>query len=153
MTSVHLAPTGNLVVVDLWSGDESLFGELPRIRVEPCRWWLFDHDPATLAERLAEHGAAAPIGGGLVRATITGPGWRALLMLAGLFDAEEPAFTTNSVASTIIHHVPVRLAVTSETACDVYFAASFAPTLIALWTAASDAPTLTVDPALGLQGT
>lgn len=152
MTKVHLALTGNLIVVDLWSGDETLFGDLSRIQVEPRRWWLFDPDLALLAERLANHGAAAPIGGGLVRATISGPGWRALLMLAGVFDAEHPDFTTGAVASTILHHVPVRLAVTSETACDVYFAASFAPTLIALWTAASDAPTLTIAPELGLLG-
>ena len=152
MTDVALASTGNLVVVDLWSGDESLLGDLPRIRVEPRRWWLFDPDPATLAGRLADHGTSAPIGGGLVRATIAGPGWRALLMLAGLFDAEHPDFITGSVASTIIHHVPVRIAVTSEASCDVYFAASFAPTLIALWTAASDAPTLTMAPELGLLG-
>lgn len=152
MTSVHLGPTGNLVVVDLWSGEDSLFGDLARIRVEPRRWWLFDPDPALLAERLVEHGAAAPIGGGLVRATITGPCWRALLMVAGLFDAEDPGFTTGSIASTIIHHVTVRIAVTSEASCNVYFAASFAPTLIALWTAASDAPTLTMAPELGLLG-
>ena len=152
MTSVQLAPAGNIVVADLWSGDESLFGDFARIAVEPRRWWLFDPNPAILAKRLASHGAAAPIGGGLIRVTITGPGWRALLMLGGLFDAEDLNFTTGAVASTILHHVPVRLAVTSEYSCEVYFAASFARTLIALWTAASDAPSVTVAPILGSLG-
>ena len=140
--AVHIAvaPAGDVVLLDLWSGDvDSLCGDIPRLRVEPRRWWLLGAGDRleALEARIADHGALAPIGGGLVRATITGPGWRSLLMIAGLFDAEHPGFTTGSTVSTMIHHIAVRIAVTAPEACDVYFTASFAPALIEHWSQAA----------------
>ena len=148
---IMVVPAGDVVLLDLWSGDvERLCGDISRLQVEPRRWWLLgacDRLEA-LETRIADHGALAPIGGGLVRATLSGPGWRSLLMIAGLFDAENSAFTTGSVVSTIIHHIAVRIAVTSAESCDVYFTASFAPALIELWSRAAGPHSIAVDPTM-----
>ncbi len=133
--TVTMAPAGDVIALDLWGDDDArdLCGAVSLLRVEPHRWWLFDAGTHDLAAMIGERGAWAPIGGGLVRATLAGPGWRGLLMVAGLFDAEDPGFAVGAVAATVIHHVPVRIAVASEAACDVYCAASYAPALAALW--------------------
>ena len=150
---ITVKPAGDVVLLDLWSGDvEALCGDIVRLQVEPRRWWLLGAGDRVnaLAARIADHGALAPIGGGLVRATLTGAGWRSLLMVAGLFDAENPAFTTGSLASTMIHHIAVRIVVTGERSCDVYFAASYAPALIEHWSRAAGPHAVAVDEALAV---
>jgi heterotetrameric sarcosine oxidase gamma subunit len=150
--TVTVAAAGDVIALDLWDDGDApaLSADIALLRVEPRRWWLLGagaHD-AELAAAVGDRGAWAPIGGGLVRATLTGPGWRALLMVAGLFDAEDPGFGPGSVASTVIHHVPVRIAVASETACDVYCAASYAPALIELWSDTIGTSRVSVSPSL-----
>ena len=148
---IIVAPAGDVVLLDLWSGDvDAQCGDIPRLQVEPRRWWLLGAEDRieTLAQQIANHGALAPIGGGLVRATLSGEGWRSLLMNAGLFDAEGPAFTTGSLASTMIHHIAVRLVVTGDQSCDVYFAASYAPALIDHWSRVAGPHAVAVNEAL-----
>jgi sarcosine oxidase gamma subunit len=148
---ITVQPAGDVVLLDLWSGDvEAHCGDIPRLQVEPRRWWLLGAGDRVnaLGARIADHGALAPIGGGLVRATLTGAGWRSLLMVAGLFDAEDHAFTTGSLASTMIHHIAVRIVVTGGRSCDVYFAASYAPALIEHWSRAAGPHAVAVDEAL-----
>ena len=125
--SVAIAPAGPVWVVDLWSGAAPAFGKLAAIQVEPRRWWLLaPADAATaLAKKLADRGSVTPVGGGLLRATLTGPGWRAKLMEGGWFDAENPAFAIGHTAGTLIGHVPVRLHVVGADQCHAYFAASY----------------------------
>ncbi len=145
---IAVAPAGDVVLLDLWSGEvATLCGDIPRLQVEPCRWWLLGAGDRldALNARIGDHGALAPIGGGLVRATITGPGWRSLLMIAGLFDAEHTDFTTDSTVSTLIHHIAVRIAVTAPDACDVYFNASYAPALIDHWARAAGRHSVAID--------
>ncbi len=132
--TLSVAPAGEVAVLDLWPGaDRRDLAGIDAVQVEPDRWWLFGAvDPGLGAE---------PIGGGLVRATLTGPGWRALLMIAGVFDAEDPAFGPGDCAATVIHHVPVWIVPRGGTAGDcahVFFAASYAEGLVRLWTAAID---------------
>jgi heterotetrameric sarcosine oxidase gamma subunit len=136
--SVAFAPARDITVLDLWEG------ELPAIaasamQVEPCRWWLIDRGEATdeIETAIAGRGALVPIGGGVMRATIAGPGWRDLLSVSGFFDVHDPGFVAGSAASTVIHHVPVRIRVTGESTCDVFFATSYASTLAELWQKAS----------------
>jgi heterotetrameric sarcosine oxidase gamma subunit len=136
--TVALAPAREMVVLDLWEG------ELPAIaagamQVEPHRWWLIDPGEKTdeIAAAIAGRGVLVSIGGGLTRATITGPGWRDLLSVSGFFDLDDPAFGAGCAASTVIHHVPVRIRVTGESICDVFFATSYASTLAELWQKAS----------------
>lgn len=141
--TLTMAPAGDVIVLDLWAGTlPPLEPAIPALPVEPQRWWLVDAAPHAdaLAATIADGGALTPIGGGLVRATLSGPGWRDLLTLSGCFDSGHPDFTTGKVAATVIHHVPVWIAVTGEAACEVYMAASYAPTLRDLWTTAIAAP-------------
>lgn len=150
--TVTMAPAGDVIAFDLWSEDDAqaLCGDIASLRVEPRRWWLLGAGARidALSATIGERGALAPIGGGLVRATLAGPGWRELLMVAGLFDAEHPGFGPGAVASTVLHHVPVRIAVIGEDACDVYCAASYAPSLIELWRHAIGAQSVSISPGL-----
>lgn len=102
------------------------------IRYEPTVW-LVEGDPAPLSAILAEDGAITAIGGGIARVRLSGNGWRTLLMEAGVFDAESPAFAPGCSAATIIDHVGVRLHVVSEQICDAYVPASFSNSLIEFW--------------------
>ena len=101
---------------------------LRAIRTEPAVWLLDGArlDPAAIAVAVGDYGALTPVGGGLLRIRLTGPGWRAALMANGLFDAEDPAFVPGCTAATLIAHVGVRLIVTAADACDVLVAASYA---------------------------
>jgi heterotetrameric sarcosine oxidase gamma subunit len=111
--------------------------------VEPGVWWLRTPpaDAAAtlvrLTAALADDGAATDISGGFLRQTLTGPAWRALLMLDAVFDAEDPAFAPGHVAATLIAHTPVRLDVIGPDAVDVYMPPSLAGDLLAVWTRAT----------------
>ncbi len=94
--TVMVAPAGDVIALDLWDGSDprDALAGIRHIRVEPRRWWLFDAaDRAdAVAAQVGDAGALAAIGGGLMRATLTGPGWRALLTIGGLFDSEHAGF-------------------------------------------------------------
>lgn len=128
------APARDIAVLDLWDGEPPPT-DARMIQVEPRRWWLVDAggESGRIAGLVAGRGAVTPVGGGMMRATIAGPGWRTLLTLAGLFDAEDPAFAAGAVSSTVIHHVPVRIVATGDETCEVYCTASYAQTLRGLW--------------------
>ena len=130
MTEVVFAPAGDVLALDLWSGEEPSLDGVRVLQVEPSRWWLFD--AGARSPDFGDDGALAPIGGGLVRATMTGD-WRVTLMLAGWFDAENPRFGPGDVAATVIHHVPVWIAPVADDRCEAYFPASYAPSLARLW--------------------
>ena len=132
--ALSVAPAGDVIALDMWEGEPNLDG-LRALKVEPRRWWLIGAaaQADALAASLGDTGALAPIGGGLVCATLTGPGWRELLTISGIFDVEDPGFGPGDVAGTVIHHVAVRIAPTSDTSCEVYFASSYATGLVDLW--------------------
>jgi heterotetrameric sarcosine oxidase gamma subunit len=147
--SLAIEPASDVVVLDLWDGAlPSLDPTIAILPVEPQRWWLIGAagNSAEIAASIAGRGSLTPIGGGMMRATLTGAGWRGLLTISGCFDSESPVFTTGKVAATVIHHVPVWIAVTDDTACAVYFAASYAPTLAELWATAIGAGAGAVPP-------
>ena len=139
--SVTTAPAGDVIVLDLWAaGAPPAETGIRLLQVEPRRWWLIGagEGAADIAAGIADSGAVTPIGGGLVRATLDGPGWRTLLMVSGCSDAEDPSFGIGQVAATTIHHVPVWIAVTGDTTCEVYMASSYAPALTELWAGANN---------------
>jgi heterotetrameric sarcosine oxidase gamma subunit len=113
-------------------GGSATYASLTLIRFEPTVW-LVEGDITPLASLLGDDGALTAIGGGIARVRIAGPGWRALLMEGGLFDAESPAFAPGCAAATVIDHVAVRLWVASEDACVAYVPASYAAGLIHFW--------------------
>lgn len=95
--------------------------------------WMVEGDVAALEAALEHGGACTAIGGGFVRVKLSGPGWRSLLMEGGLFDAENPAFGPDSVATTLIEHVTVTLRVIDADACLAYVPASHAEDLLHFW--------------------
>ena len=106
--------------------------KLRLIRYEPTVW-LVEGDPGPLPEILGDDGALTAIGGGIVRVRLSGPGWRALLMDGGMFDAESPGFAPGCSAATIIDHVAVRLHVLSDQACLAYVPTSYSAGLVHFW--------------------
>lgn len=133
--TIDIAPAADLIALDLWEGEPPDLGDVRALKVEPMRWWLVDAAPraVAVAAALGMRGALTPFGGGMVRATITGPGWRDLLSVSGVLDVADPAFASGKAASTVIHHVPVCIAVVREDCCEVFFPASYATTLQSLW--------------------
>lgn len=108
---------------------------LRAIRVEPMVWLVEGDgfDPAALAAAVEAYGALTAIGGGFVRASLRGEGWRQVLMRDGVFDAESAAFGPGCVAATVIAHVAVRLHVVAEDRCDALVPASYAGPLVESW--------------------
>ena len=108
---------------------------LTLLRFEPTVW-LAEGDVSALAAILGDDGSVTAIGGGIVRFRLSGPGWRALLMEGGVFNAEAASFGAGATAATIIDHVNVRLHVESDAACVAYVPASYAASLTHFWEAA-----------------
>jgi len=96
--------------------------------------WLIEGAAENLGPALGDDGALTAVGGGYVCVRLSGAGWRSLLMEGGLFDAENPQFATDCVATTLIEHVTVTIRVESETSCCVYVPASYSADLLAFWT-------------------
>ena len=133
--AITIAPAGEIVVLELWSEALPRLAGVSAMQVEPRRWWLLapGEQLASIAQTLGGYGALTPIGGGLMRATLRGPGWRAQLMIGGLFDAESGDFKTGDCAATLLHHTPVWINVVSADEAHVYFAASLTEDIRALW--------------------
>ena len=133
--SISITPACDVVVLDMWGeGAPSLHG-VRAMQVEPRRWWLIDAGSKieAVTAALGDKGAITPIGGGLMCATLTGPGWRSQLMISGAFDAENPDFKPGDCAATVIGHVSAWIDVISDETAHVYFAASLRGDMEQLW--------------------
>ena len=122
-------------MLDMWGEGAPKLHGIHAMQVEPRRWWLVDAGDKieAITEALGDKGAITPIGGGLMRATLTGPGWRSQLMISGVFDAENPGFKPGDCEATIIGHVSVWIDVISAETAHVYFAASLRGDMEQLW--------------------
>jgi heterotetrameric sarcosine oxidase gamma subunit len=100
------------------------------IRIGPARWRLagpleeIDARLERFDQALAPDGAAIDLSGGFARLRIVGDGWRSLLMIGGVFDAEDLAFGPGCTAATVLRHVAVRYDVVGEDTVDVWLAPS-----------------------------
>ncbi len=99
--------------------------------------WLVRGASSDLADILAEDGAAIDVAGAFSRLRITGPAWRELLMIGGVFDAESPTFGPDCIAGTVISHLPVRLDVIDVHSVDAYTPPSYAAELAHHWEVAA----------------
>lgn len=121
------------------AGRSVTIGKLRLIWLEPMTWLV--RGPQTEAtERLGaidaalgQDGGACDISGALVRVQISGPAWRTLLTIGGVFNAEAATFAPGCMAATVIAHAPVRLDVISKTEIEAYTPPSYAPDLMAFW--------------------
>ncbi len=161
-TTVEILPPTALIALDLWDAAQpghwlaaeapgfslpgpgqsaELGGEWRAIRIEPTVWWLSGplEDLSPQLERLeaalGELGAVADISGAFARLAVAGPGWRAILMIDGVFDAENQAFGPGSNAGTVLHHVGVRHDVIAEDLVHIHVAPSYGEHLLAHLTA------------------
>ena len=105
---------------------------------EPGTWLIrAPSDDGALAARLSAavdgEGAVTDVSGAFRRLVLLGPGWRSLLMIGGVFDAESPELGPGCVAGTVIHHMPVRLDVLSPTTVEAYVPPSYAEDLLHHW--------------------
>jgi len=156
-TLVDRLPPTALIALDVWAdgpaaiarlsaalggtlppsgGATALAGGWRAIRAEPALWWLcgpldgLDDQLASVAAALDEDGAATDLSGAFVRLRVGGPDWREVLMIGGVFDAEDPAFGPGSTAGTILHHTSVRYDVTAPDAVEIYVAPSHVDDLL-----------------------
>lgn len=132
---ITFMPAGAIVVLDRWDDQQPDLRDVAALQVEPRRWWLIDPGDqlAVIEQMQGDKGALTAIGGGLMRATLIGPGWRSQLMISGMFDAENPSFKPGDCAATLIHHTQVLIHAISEREAHVYFAASIAADMRHLW--------------------
>jgi heterotetrameric sarcosine oxidase gamma subunit len=155
VTEVAILPASALIAIDLWGAAADMAARLGRHLPPPCHvlawgerrilWWepnvwlvraaRSDLEPtlARLTAAVGGDGAATDLSGAFTRIRITGHGWRDLLMIGGVFDAEAASFGAGCVAGTVIHHLPVRLDVVSETVVDAYTPPSYAQALLGHW--------------------
>ena len=137
--SFTITAADDVVVLDLWEGTlPALPPAIRALQVEPCRWWLIG--AGTDAIDLAGSGALVPVGGGLMRATFTGAGWRWLLSVSGWIDTESPVLAPGHIAASTIHHVPVWIAPAGDESCEVYVPGSYTASLEDLWNDAIGTP-------------
>ncbi len=83
-----------------------------------------------LSRAVGSQGAVTDVTGDWVGLRLFGAGWRSLLMVGGVFDAEAAAFDEGSTAGTLLHHVPVRLEVVASDAAEVLTPPSYADELL-----------------------
>lgn len=89
-----------------------------------------------LVEALAgDGGMLAEVGAALVGRRVSGAGWRELLMIGGVFDAENPGFGPGSVARTVMHHASLLIDVITDDAVHAYVPASYANEFFGFWDA------------------
>jgi sarcosine oxidase gamma subunit len=140
--TISIAPAGEVVVFDYWGCDKPDMTGLHAIKVEPRRWWIIGAGAALddTEKTLSENGVLTPIGGGLMRAKLIGPGWRSRLMTSAVFNAEDLSFTSGDCVATIIHHTSVVIDVISANEAHVYFAASQLGDIEHLWEIAGYGP-------------
>ncbi len=125
-------------------GKSAELGALRLIWVEQNTWLVRTHPAdadqtlATLTAALGKDGSATDMSGALRRLRISGPGWRTLLTIGGVFDAENPGFGPGSMAGTIVAHSPVRYDVISEDCVDAYTPPSYASDLFGFWCEAAE---------------
>jgi heterotetrameric sarcosine oxidase gamma subunit len=78
-------------------------------------------------------GSLVEVGAALAGRCITGGGWRELLMIGGVFDAENPGFGPGSVARTTMHHSPLLIDVIATDRVHAYVPASYADEFFGFW--------------------
>ncbi|MEY2884202.1 MAG: Sarcosine oxidase, gamma subunit family [Pseudomonadota bacterium] len=90
---------------------------------------------AQMAGLIGSDGTIVEVGAALVGHSLSGGDWRGLLMVGGVFDAEDPGFGPGSVARTVMHHSPLLLDVIAADHVNAYVPASYAGEFFDYWRA------------------
>ncbi len=91
---------------------------------------------ARIEAALAGTGTIVEVGAALAGRQLHGRGWRDLLMIGGVFDAEDPGFAPGCVARTVMHHASLLIDVVTDTHANAYVPASYASEFFDFWDAA-----------------
>ncbi len=152
-TLIEVEPAAALIAVDIWAevpdAREPWASLLPPFGVsqdlergwratgvELARWWLIgpldqrSRQLAFLAEQMPDSGTVVDMTGAIFSIRIIGGRWRSLLMVGGVFDAEDPGFGIGSSVGTLLHHMTVRYDVLSDDTVIVHVAPSYAQHLL-----------------------
>lgn len=78
-------------------------------------------------------GSLVEVGAALAGCRITGNGWRELLMIGGVFDAEDLGFGPGAVARTIMHHSALFIDVVTADRVHAYVPTSYAHEFFGFW--------------------
>ena len=152
MIEIVAQPPATLIALTLWDSVAVIALDLPApgyARDGPegrVLWW----EPNTylvrarsaeggmamtrLTQTIGAAGAITDLSGAFSRFRLSGPSWRELLMIGGVFDAEAPAFGPGRVVGTILHHIAVRLDVLEDDTVEAYVPPSYAASLHGHWT-------------------
>ena len=101
-------------------------GALTIFRIGPAQFWIVGPETDDTASRLQGHCAVTPLSSSRVRIAIEGAPSRRVLSMLIPVDVLETVFTPGTVALTGIHHTPVTVHCTGETAFDIYVMRTFA---------------------------
>ncbi len=105
-----------------------------RIRwVEPGHW-LATGQPAALAAIAVDVDLARfDVSGSLTGMAVIGEGWRELLMIGGVFDAEARTFGPGCIARTIMHHTPLLIDCIGDDRVEAWVPPSHAAEFFDFW--------------------
>ena len=130
--SLDAAPAANRPSV----GDVLRLGDARIAGIEPGQWLVSCPQGSVVSAAQIFAGtdtAIVDVSGSLTGIRIAGAGWRDLLMIGGVFDAEDPAFTSGRVARTVMHHAPLLIDVVGDDAAEAWIPASYAGEVLATW--------------------
>ncbi len=117
-------------------GEVRMVGEVRIAGIEPGQWLLScpQSSVASAVQLVAGADTAiVDVSGSMTGVRIEGAGWRSLLMIGGVFDAEDRAFATGRVARTVVHHAPLLIDVVGSDAAEAWIPASYAGEVLATW--------------------
>ena len=112
------------------NGDRTLF------RIGPAQFWIVGPQTDDVAARLQGQCAVTPLTSSRVRIAIAGAPAREVMAMLAPVDFNASVFTPGTVALTGIHHTPVTIHCTGDSAFDVYVMRTFARDV---WDAITDA--------------
>lgn len=105
-------------------------------RLGPAQFWIVGPETDDVAARLQGQCAVTPLTSSRVRIAIAGAPAREVMAMLAPVDFYPSVFTPGTVALTGIHHTPVTIHCTGESAFDVYVMRTFARDV---WDAITDA--------------
>lgn len=101
-------------------------GALTLFRIGPAQFWIVGPETDDTASRLHGQCAVTPLSSSRVRIALEGAAAREVLAMLIPVDVHQTVFTPGTVALTGIHHTPVTVHCTGETAFDIYVMRTFA---------------------------
>lgn len=111
-------------------------GERTILRIGPSQFWIIGPERDDMPSRLHGAGAVTPLSSSRTRIAIAGAPARKVLAKLIPIDVHSSVFTPGCFVLTGLHHTPVTVHCTAESAFDIYAMRSFA---LNVWEVVTDA--------------